>query len=839
MLRDEGWNAVPFDRAPPPSGCAAALIDLSGRSPEEAADCVRGVVPFLPVLSIAPRGEWPLLRAAIDAGAADFARTSTPDEITLRLRQILRCSRQPRRDDRALVELAASAGETLEPIGVIRSILGWLQRALPGSDPEVVLGPLSPGGRRRLVRPGPGESLTFSRAELAERPELRRIFEGARWLRLREAEDPEVRVRWDRIRAEGWNDALALSLGAGEPPDSALLVRCRSELSTDDLALVRAAGLLASRALLNARIHNAGERERRRLERAYAERYRELLDANQRLRRLSRQKEELLGIVAHDLRVPLHALLGHARLLLEGGRGDLPTAIRESVEEIRGHAARMFELLDDLLDLHALGTGRLELKPQPIDLAALVREVCDAMRLQASERSVAIEVETPGAPLSLAADPSKLREVFANLIGNAIKFSPPGERVRVRVEGKRDGGGRVIVSDRGPGIPQEMLAGLLADDDRRQGRERARGLGLAIAREITLLHGGSLVAESEVGEGSTFVVELPPQPVQAERPARAALPSSPAPRSSLHRPRVLVVEDDGDVRQLLVDLLADEYEVQEAADGEEAVERAREERPDAILMDLFLPRLDGFGALELLRKDARTADVPVLFLSANRDEAMRVRGLELGAADFVVKPFSQVELKARIARTLRAARQQDQLRAIARTDALTGLPNFRAFCDRLEEELKRSRRYRTPLAAVMIDLDNLKPINDRLGHAAGNRAIVALAEAVTSQLRETDFAARYGGDEFVVLLPHTTAEEAHALAERLRREVHRVELPDAGFRLRASLGVAALAPGSPASADGLVRAADAALYRAKRTGRDRVCVAGEEEAARSVAAEPI
>jgi diguanylate cyclase (GGDEF)-like protein len=128
----------------------------------------------------------------------------------------------------------------------------------------------------------------------------------------------------------------------------------------------------------------------------------------------------------------------------------------------------------------------------------------------------------------------------------------------------------------------------------------------------------------------------------------------------------------------------------------------------------------------------------------------------------------------------------------------------------------------------MIDMDNLKPINDQLGHAAGNRAIVALAEAVTEQLRETDFAARYGGDEFVLILPHTSSAEARALAERLRRAIRRVEMEGTRMPLRASLGVAALAAGTEASADALIRAADAALYRAKRTGRDRVCVAGEE-----------
>ena len=293
------------------------------------------------------------------------------------------------------------------------------------------------------------------------------------------------------------------------------------------------------------------------------------------------------------------------------------------------------------------------------------------------------------------------------------------------------------------------------------------------------------------------------------------------------RPLVLVVEDDEDAREVLQELLRDQYEVEAVGDGESAVKRAKELLPDLVLLDLFLPGLDGFGALTGLRRDPKTAEVPVIFLSAQGDAETKSQGLSLGAADYLAKPFSAQELMARVDRTLKLTAQKEHFRALAQTDGLTGLPNFRSFHARLEEEVARADRYAHPLSCAMVDLDGLKEINDRLGHAAGNRAILALADAVREELRDTDFAARYGGDEFVVLLPQTTAAAAGLFAERLRRRLLEVS-QGAGLPVRASIGVAALSPdevGANDAAEDLLRRADEALYKAKRSGRDRVEVA--------------
>ena len=315
-------------------------------------------------------------------------------------------------------------------------------------------------------------------------------------------------------------------------------------------------------------------------------------------------------------------------------------------------------------------------------------------------------------------------------------------------------------------------------------------------------------------------------PRAREEQQTQAEPAQAAPGKRM-RPLVLVVEDDEDARMVLAELLRPRYDVEAVGDGETALRRAAELNPDLILLDLFLPGMDGFGALTGLRRNSKTADTPVIFLSAQGDAETKSQGLSLGAADYLAKPFSEQELMARVDRTLKLSAQKEHYRALAQTDGLTGLPNFRSFHARLEEEVARAHRYGHHLACAMVDLDGLKQINDRLGHAAGNRAILALADAVREELRDTDFAARYGGDEFVVLLPQTSESQGALFAERLRKRLAQVS-EQAGLPVHGSIGVAAVSAeelDSTEAAEDLLRQADEALYRAKRSGRDRVEVA--------------
>jgi two-component system, cell cycle response regulator len=290
-----------------------------------------------------------------------------------------------------------------------------------------------------------------------------------------------------------------------------------------------------------------------------------------------------------------------------------------------------------------------------------------------------------------------------------------------------------------------------------------------------------------------------------------------------------VVDDDGSTRSALRDLLEDDFDVLAASDGSEAMALTQAHVPELVLADLSMPRLGGMGLLELLQSDPRTEDVPVVFLSAQDDARTVVNCFGHGAADFIPKPGRPAELRARLQRCLEQARRVTRLASLALTDALTGLNNYRAFQARMAEEFARAARYTAPLALLLVDLDALKLLNDRRGHEAGSAALSAVADVFREELREVDFAARFGGDEFVALLPHQTAAEAAVVAERLRARTEARPWPWPE-PLTVSIGVAAVESTHIAyDAAALLAAADAALYRCKRKGRNRVEVAGPED----------
>lgn len=296
---------------------------------------------------------------------------------------------------------------------------------------------------------------------------------------------------------------------------------------------------------------------------------------------------------------------------------------------------------------------------------------------------------------------------------------------------------------------------------------------------------------------------------------------------SRERPLVLIAEStDG---RPLRRALETGFEVVSARSATQALELAKDLSPDLLLCESELE--DGGGVGLAVKLIGSTADaVPVMVLADPYDDEEAVRCLELGTADYLPRSLSRKELAARVTKAVRDARLRRDLLQLARTDALTGLANFRALSSKVEEEFHRASRYDYPLSAVMIDLDNLKLINDRYGHDVGNRAILALTRTLRASLRQVDFAARYGGDEFVILLPHQTPNEAAVMVERIRRVLAGVELPGSDGKaldvvLTLSAGVAGHLPDDMrATPEGLMQLADAALYEAKRTGRDRVVV---------------
>jgi diguanylate cyclase (GGDEF)-like protein len=293
-------------------------------------------------------------------------------------------------------------------------------------------------------------------------------------------------------------------------------------------------------------------------------------------------------------------------------------------------------------------------------------------------------------------------------------------------------------------------------------------------------------------------------------------------------PLVLVADDDPDIRELVaMRLRAAGYDVVTARDGEEALSRAFEERPDLLLLDISMPGLDGLEVCRRIQRDGPTAP-PVIFLTARAHPAGAVEGLEAGATDYVTKPFRPAELLARVNSALRAKAIRDAFAFAATTDDLTGILNRRGLDVRAEETVELARRYHRPLACLMIDVDHFKRVNDEHGHAAGDAVLRQIADRLRMTTRISDIVARYGGEEFVVVLPETAEDNAVVAAEKIRSEISStpMELPGTAGRLgvNVSIGVAEWAE-PMVDALGLFAAADRALYQAKRLGRDRVAVA--------------
>jgi len=297
-------------------------------------------------------------------------------------------------------------------------------------------------------------------------------------------------------------------------------------------------------------------------------------------------------------------------------------------------------------------------------------------------------------------------------------------------------------------------------------------------------------------------------------------------------PKVLVADDIPDNVKLLAYELSDHgYEVVTAYNGRQALEVARLECPDVILLDVMMPGLDGIEVCRRLKADAELKNIPVIMISACDMEQDVIRGLDAGAHDYVTKPFSLPIVLARVRSAARAkadsdliAKINEQLAELAVTDALTGLRNQRYFREALSSLFSLTTRQRVPLSVVMIDVDHFKAYNDSAGHPAGDRVLKAVAGVLVGHVREQDVVARYGGEEFVVVLPGADAFAASATAERLRCEVASYPWPLRPVTI--SLGAATLEPGGP-DLQTLVDRADRALYAAKRGGRNRLVSFGD------------
>jgi len=291
--------------------------------------------------------------------------------------------------------------------------------------------------------------------------------------------------------------------------------------------------------------------------------------------------------------------------------------------------------------------------------------------------------------------------------------------------------------------------------------------------------------------------------------------------------KVLIADDDGINRQVLATLLKPEYVVLLAKTGEQAIERAQRHLPDLLMLDVMLPDMDGYEVLRRLRADPATAHIEVIFITGMGRPEDEARGLKLGAADYITKPFNTTVVMARVATHLEVVRQRRMLEHLAHMDGLTELPNRRRFDEVYASEWQRASRHAHTISVALLDIDCFKQYNDHYGHPAGDRALRAVARVARNAMRRPcDIAARYGGEELALLMPETDAAQALYVAEGIREAVAQLLIPHEGSIastvLTVSIGGATLPLAGQETAPALFDAADAALYRAKEAGRNRV-----------------
>jgi len=300
-------------------------------------------------------------------------------------------------------------------------------------------------------------------------------------------------------------------------------------------------------------------------------------------------------------------------------------------------------------------------------------------------------------------------------------------------------------------------------------------------------------------------------------------------RNESEKKIVLLGNHDIQTQRLMTRILESDYVVYSAMTGVETLAMIYQTIPDIIILDLVMPDMSGNDILKKMKSTPATRDIPVLMISGVADEEAEEAAFILGAADFLTKPFRATTIKMRVFRQLLIASEMGRLRCLSMTDTLTGTANRRAFDERLMLEWNRGRRLKASLSLLMIDIDDFKRFNDTYGHLQGDIVLTELAQRLDAIIgRSTDLVARFGGEEFVVLLPDTNLYGAIVLAERVRLSVEQLLIPSisqnvGNLKVTVSIGAAGFVPGRDDDCKSLISNADEQLYIAKQNGKNRVC----------------
>ncbi|HEY2877417.1 GAF domain-containing protein [Nocardioides sp.] len=433
--------------------------------------------------------------------------------------------------------------------------------------------------------------------------------------------DPHLRILHDA----GWRSLVAVPMLREDQIVGSLIVRRKEtgDFTEENVDLLETFASQSALALLNAQL------------------FQELKAQSVELELASRHKSEFLASMSHELRTPLNAILGFSEVLLEQMFGEINERQEEYLRDIHGSGKHLLELLNEILDLSKVEAGRMELEYASFDLPQMLSGSLSMLRERAALHGITMDVEVGDGVGEVYADELRLKQVLLNLVTNAVKFTGDGGTVTVRAD--RDGGDiNITVTDTGIGVPEkdrERIFESFQQGGRGSSREEGTGLGLTLSRRIVELLGGRMWLETEVGRGSTFGFSIP----SGDRGRSAASTAGEAGPGG----RVVVIEDDRPSLALFdAYLTGAALDVVTARDGQSGLAAVRRSRPDAVLLDIRLPGIDGWAVLKALKADPETSGIPVIVVSIV-DE--RTRGVELGAAAYLVKPIRREDLLSALA----------------------------------------------------------------------------------------------------------------------------------------------------------------------------------------------
>ena len=425
-----------------------------------------------------------------------------------------------------------------------------------------------------------------------------------------------------------------------------------------------------------------------------------LEETNLRLIELDRIKSQFFANISHELRTPLTLLLAPLESLIQDHRSAVQPEMRQLLLLMQSNGLRLFKLINDLLDLVRLESGKMEVKREPVVIEHFLRGLVNAVKKTAEDRSIWVEMHSDQNIGAVLTDSNKLERILLNLLFNALKFTAAGGKIQLNAA-CRDGQLTLQVSDTGRGISEEHLPFIFdrfwQADTSSERKYGGMGIGLALVKELVEIQGGKVSVTSEIAKGTQFTICVPCQKLdpqsnnvlergkdsaaaasspgstetqddgdtwlsnlsrQAElHPSLTSLRETIRPvETSVHggQPRVLIAEDEPDMLKYLGFQLSNSFQIIEAVDGQQASEKASQFLPDVIVCDIMMPEKNGLEVCRELRERTSTRSIPVLLLTARADEETKLTALSAGANDFITKPFSTIELRVRITNLVEA-----------------------------------------------------------------------------------------------------------------------------------------------------------------------------------------